>query len=41
MRNVVYLDLEELHLQLHLALGRLRQKPYLVATCFKAAGLAL
>ncbi len=41
MRNLVCLDLEELHLQLHLAIGRLRQKPHLVAKFFKAAGLAL
>jgi transposase len=27
MRNLVCLDLEELHLELHLAIGRLRQKP--------------
>ena len=27
MRNVVCRDLEELHEQLHLAVGRLRQKP--------------
>ena len=41
MRNLVCLDLEELHLQLHLAVGRLRQKPHLVPLFFKAAGLAL
>src|SRR5262249_36854548 len=41
MRNLVCLDLEELHLQLHLAIGRLRQKCYLVPKFFKAAGLAL
>jgi transposase len=40
MRNLVCLDLEELHLQLHLAIGRLRQKPHLVSKFFKAAGLA-
>jgi transposase len=41
MRNLVCLDLEELHLQLHLAIGRLRQKPHLASKFFKAAGLAL
>jgi hypothetical protein len=33
--------LEELHLELHLAIGRLRQKPHLIRLFFKAAGLAL
>jgi transposase len=41
MRNVVCLDLEELHLELHLAIGRLRQKPQLVQSFFRAAGLTL
>jgi transposase len=41
LRNLVCLDLDELHLQLHLAIGRLRQKPHLVSKFFKAAGLAL
>jgi transposase len=41
MRNLVCLDLEELHLELHLAIGRLRQKPHLIRLFFKAAGLAL
>lgn len=41
MRNLVCLDLDELHLQLHLAIGRLRQKPHWVSKFFKAAGLAL
>jgi hypothetical protein len=41
MRNVVCLDLEELHLELHLAIGRLRQKPHLIRLFFKAAGLTL
>jgi transposase len=41
MRNLVCLDLEELHLELHLAIGRLRQKPRLVQAFFKAAGLML
>jgi transposase len=39
LRNVVCLDLEELHLELHLAIGRLRQKPHLIPLFFKAAGL--
>jgi hypothetical protein len=33
------LDREELHLQLHLALGRLRQKPDTVRSSFAGAGL--
>jgi transposase len=41
MRNLVCLDLEELHLQLHLAIGRLRQKPYLTQLFFQAAGLPI
>lgn len=41
IRNLVCFDLEELHLQLHLAIGRLRQKPYLVAKLFQTAGLAV
>ena len=39
MRNLVCLDLEELHLELHLAVGRLRQKPRLVRSFFIGAGL--
>lgn len=39
MRNIVCLDLEELHLQLHLAIARLRQKPHLVRSFFQGAGL--
>jgi transposase len=39
--NVACLDLEELHLQLHLAIGRLRQKPHLIPLFFHAAGLEL
>jgi transposase len=39
LRNVVCLDLEELHLQLHLAIARLRQKPHLVRSFFRGAGL--
>jgi len=41
MRNLVCLDLEQLHEQFHLALGRLRQKPYLIQSFFAQAGLAL
>jgi transposase len=41
LRNVVCLDLEELHLELHLAIGRLRQKPRLVQSFFEGAGLEL
>jgi transposase len=39
MRNLVCLDLEELHLELHLAVGRLRQKPRLIRSFFIGAGL--
>jgi transposase len=41
MRNVVCLDIEELHQEFHLALGRLRQKPHLVRSFFAQAGLSL
>jgi len=41
MRNLVCRDLEELHEQLHLAVGRLRQKPHLVQSFFAQAGLTL
>ena len=41
MRNLVCLDLEELHLQLHLAIARLRQKPKLIPSFFAGAGLNL
>jgi transposase len=41
LRNITCLDLDELHLELHLAIGRLRQKPHLVPLFFKAAGLLL
>ena len=41
MRNLVCRDLEELHEQFHLAVGRLRQKPHLVRSFFAQAGLAL
>jgi transposase len=39
MRNLVCLDVEELHLELHLAIGRLRQKPHLIRSFFVGAGL--
>ena len=41
MRNLVSLDLEELHQGFHLAIGRLRQKPHLVRSFFAQAGLKL
>jgi transposase len=41
MRNLACLDLEELHYELHLAIGRLRQKPHIIRSFFKAAGLSL
>jgi transposase len=39
LRNVVCLDLEELHLQLDAAIARLRQKPHLIGSFFDGAGL--
>jgi transposase len=41
MRNLVCLDLEELHQEFHFALGRLRQKPHLVQSFFAQAGLTI
>jgi transposase len=41
MRNLVCRDLEELHQEFHLAVGRLRQKPHLIESFFAQAGLAL
>jgi transposase len=41
MRNLVCRDLDELHQELDLAVGRLRQKPHLVRSCFAQAGLKL
>ena len=41
MRNLVCRDLEELHQEFHLAVGRLRQKPQLVRACFAQAGLRI
>jgi transposase len=41
LRNVACLDLEELHMEFHLALGRLRRKARLVRSFFAGAKLAL
>ncbi len=41
MRNVVCRDLEELHQEFYLAVGRLRQKPHLVRSFFAQAGLKI
>jgi transposase len=41
MRNLVCRDLEELHQELHLAVGRLRQKPHLIQSFFAQAGLSI
>ena len=41
LRNMVFLDLEELHLELHLAIGRLRQRPRLIRSFFEGAGLPI
>ena len=41
MRNLSCMDREELHLEFHLAIGRLRQKPHLIQSFFAAAGLPL
>jgi transposase len=41
MRNLVCRDLEELHQEFHLAIGRFRQKPQLVKSCFAQAGLQI
>jgi transposase len=41
MRNLVCLDLEQLHMEFHLALGRIRQKTRLALSFFEGAGLAL
>jgi len=41
MRNLTCLDLEQLHLEFHLAVGRLRQKPHLIKSCFAQAGLVI
>jgi hypothetical protein len=39
MHNPASLDQEEVHLELHLAIGRLRQKRDLIRTFFIRAGL--
>lgn len=39
MRNVVCLDLEDIHREFHVAVGRLRHKPHLFESFFRAAGL--
>ncbi len=41
LRNVTCLDLEELHQEFHLAVGRVRQKPHLVQSFFAGAGLVI
>jgi transposase len=41
MRNLVCRDLEELHEEFHLAVGRLRQKPQLIRAFFAQAGLTI
>jgi transposase len=41
MRNLVCLDLEELHEEFHLATNRVRRKPELVRAFFRSAGLEL
>jgi transposase len=41
LRHVTCLDLEELQMQLHLAIGRLRQKADIVRPFFAGAGLSV
>jgi transposase len=41
MRNLVCLDLEQLHEEFHLAVRRLRHKPHLVQSFFAQAGLTV
>jgi transposase len=41
MRNLACRDLEELHQEFYLAVGRLRQKPHLVRSFFAQAGLKI
>jgi len=41
LRNMVCVDLEELHLQLDAAIARLRQKPHLIWSFFAGARLPL
>jgi transposase len=41
LRNLSCLDLERLHLELHLALGRVRKKQRLILSFFEGAELAV
>jgi transposase len=41
LRNVAFPDLEELHMEFHLAIGRLRKRTSLIRSFFEAAGLGL
>jgi transposase len=41
LRNQVCRDLEELHEEFHLAVGRLRNKPHLIRSFFAQAGLKI
>ena len=41
LRNQTCLDLEQLHMEVHLALGRVRQRLALVRSFFEGAGLEL
>lgn len=41
MGNLSCMDLDELHLELHLAIGRLRQKPAMIRSFFATAGLRI
>jgi transposase len=41
LRNLACMDLEELHLETHLAIGRMRRRPRLIQSFFAAAGLSL
>jgi transposase len=41
MANLSCMDMEELHLEFDLAVGRLRQKPHLIQSFFASAGLSL
>ena len=41
MRNLVCRDVEQLHQEFHMAIGRLRQKPWLIHSFYAQAGLQL
>ncbi|HMB08038.1 MAG TPA: transposase, partial [Isosphaeraceae bacterium] len=41
LRNLACLDLEQLHMGLDLALGRVRQRPRLIRSFFAGAGLEI